>query len=93
MRRNGRILWSATFEGPAPEETKIIMGAFAKNLSRISTDVFDVFTEIVELSNFSGPASTNFKLQTSNFEMSYRRFMISILDLVVLYLWIAFEHF
>lgn len=63
MCRNGRILWSATFEGPVPEETNVNMGAFAKNLSRISSDDFDVYKEIVELSNYSGPASINFKLR------------------------------
>lgn len=62
MCRNGKILWSATLEGPVPEETNVNMGAFAKNLSQISSDDFGVFKRIVELSNYSGPASINFKI-------------------------------
>ena len=60
--KKGQILWSVTLEGGIPLQSQVNLGAFATRISKINGKACEVLREIVRLSNYSGPASVNYKV-------------------------------
>ncbi len=61
--RDGKILWSETFVGPVPVDSKINRGPFAVSIVSLEPKVLEVFNSILEIVGYSGMAAINYKLR------------------------------
>lgn len=62
MCKEGVVRWTATLEGPTPQESGINRGSVAESVAGLDDQHFEVFRKIFELTKFSGPACINFKI-------------------------------